>query len=117
MSVDWYDLGLQLKVKTRNLDSIKAEFGVPKHQLREMLKAWLTSSENPTWKNLIDALRSESVGAKNLATILEAKYYLVERTELDRGKSIASLHVKLAILKKPLRDLSYACDPFFINCS
>ena len=83
MSADWHDLGLQLKVRIGTLKSIQTEFSVPKHQLREMLNAWLTTGDNPSWKTLIDALRSRLVGASQLATALETKYCPVEGTELD----------------------------------
>ena len=85
MSAEWYDLGLQLKVRTGTLDAIRAEFNVPKHQLREMLKAWLNSGDNPSWKTLIDALRSRMMGASQLAATLETKYCPVEGTELNVG--------------------------------
>ena len=85
MSAEWYDLGLQLKVRTGRLDGIRAEFIAPKHQLREMFKAWLTTDNNPNWKTLTDALRSRMVGASRLAAALETKYCPVEGTELNVG--------------------------------
>ena len=50
-----------------------------------MLSAWLTTGDNPSWKTLVDALRSRIVGASQLAATLEAKYCPVEGTELDVG--------------------------------
>ena len=85
MSTEWYDLGLQLKVRIGTLDTIQADFTAAKHRLREMLKAWLTTGDNPSWKTLIDALRSRMVGASQLAAALETKYCPVERTEVDVG--------------------------------
>ena len=85
VSADWYDLGLQLKLSIGTLKSIRAEFSAPKHQLRETLNAWLTTGDNPSWKTLIDALRSRMVGASQLATVLETKYCPVEGTKLDVG--------------------------------
>ena len=85
VSADWYDLGLQLKVGIGTLKSIQVEFSAPKHQLREMVNAWLTTGNNPNWKTLIDALRSRMVGASQLAATLEKKYCSVERTELQVG--------------------------------
>ena len=74
----WYHLGLQLKVRVRTLDRIRAEFRNPRDQLMEMLKTLLTTSDNTSWKTLTDALSSRSVGANLLADILEAKYCLVK---------------------------------------
>ena len=85
MSADWYDLGLQLKVRTGTLESIRADFSAPRHQLREMLKAWLTTGDNPSWKTLTAALRSRMVGASQLAAALEAKYCPIEITTSDVG--------------------------------
>ena len=85
MSAEWYDLGLQLKVRITKLDSIKEDFTAAKHRLREMLKAWLTTGDNPSWKTLIDALRSPVVEASQLAAALETKFCSVERIELDVG--------------------------------
>jgi len=85
VSADWYDLGLQLKVMVGTLNSIRADFSAPKHQLREMLNAWLTTGDAPSWRTLIAALRSRMVGASQLAAALEAKYCPIEITALDIG--------------------------------
>ena len=84
-AAQWYNLGLKLKVRTGRLNSIRTEFNTPEVQLREMLNAWLTTGDNPSWKTLTDALRSPLVGASQLAAVLETKYFPAERTELDVG--------------------------------
>ena len=80
MSPHWYELGVQLKMRTSTLDRIQAQFRDSKRWLLEMLNAWLTTADKPSWKTLTDALRSRSVGASQLADDLEAKYCLVEDT-------------------------------------
>ena len=85
IAAHWYNLGLKLKVRTGRLNCIRAEFISPEDQLREMLNAWLTTGDNPSWKTLIDALRSRMVGASQLAAALETKYCPVERAEMDVG--------------------------------
>ena len=85
MSTAWYDLGLQLKIKSGTLDRIQADFNVAKHQLREMLKTWLITGDDPNWITLTTALRSRMVGASQLAAVLETKYCLIDGTELDVG--------------------------------
>ena len=87
LSAHWYLLGLQLKVKIGTLESIQAQFAVPKRQLLEMLKTWLTTSDNTTWIALTNALRSQSVGASQLAGVLEKKYCQVKGTDVDKGTS------------------------------
>ena len=86
VSAQWYHLGLQLKVKTGTLDRIRNQFSDSRDQLLEMLKTWLSNSDNTTWKTLADALRSRSVEASQLANTLEKKYCSVG-TELDGGLS------------------------------
>ena len=78
MCAEWYPLGLQLKVRTETLERIRREYHDPRDQLREMLKTWLTTSHKPSWKTITDALKSRSVGASQLASVLETKYCLVE---------------------------------------
>ena len=62
------------KVRTTTLDSIQEDFIATQHRLRELLKAWLNTGDNPSWKTLVDALRSPVVGASQLAAALETKY-------------------------------------------
>ena len=99
LSAQWYLLGLQLKVKIGTLESIQAQFADPKRQLVEMLKTWLTTSDNTTWKALTNALRSQSVGASRLAVVLEKKYCQVKGTDVDKGMSALTAG---AILPSPV---------------
>ena len=82
----WYYLGLQLKVRLETLDIIRAQIFDPINQLLELLKTWLTTSDNTSWKTLTGALRSRSVGKSQLAADLQKKYCLVEETEVDESK-------------------------------
>jgi len=87
ISAEWYNLGLKLSVRVGKLNSICTEFNTTKDRLREVLNAWLSTSENPSWKTLIDALKSRIVGASQLAGDLETKYCPVKGTEVDRSAS------------------------------
>ena len=84
----WYYLGVELGVGFNTLDRIRAQLHQPRDQLLEMLKFWLTNSDNTSWKTLTDALRSQSVGASQLASLLETKYCLVKETEMHESKQI-----------------------------
>ena len=75
---NWYFLGLQLKLRTVTLDSIRPSD--PTFRLLEVLKTWLTTADKPSWMTLRDALRHRSVGASQLAYDLEAKYCLMKDT-------------------------------------
>ena len=87
VSTQWYHLGVQLKVRTGTLDRIRTQFHDPRDQLLEMLKTWLTTSDNTSWKTLTDALRSRSVGASQLASVLKMKCCVLEETEVNSGTS------------------------------
>ena len=87
VSAHWYALGLLLKVSVSTLNSIMTQFHDPRDQLLEMLKTWLITSDDTSWKTLTDALRSRIVGASRLASVLETKYCVVEPTEVDIGTS------------------------------
>ena len=85
MCMNWYRIGLHLRVRTGTLDKIRTQFTDPGDQLLEMLKTWLTTGDNTSWKTLIDALNSPSVGAYQLADDLMRKQ--MEETEVDIHKS------------------------------
>ena len=93
VSAQWYHLGLQLQVRASTLDSIRIQFQSPRDQLLEMLKTWLTTSDNTSWKTLTDALRSRSVGASQLAGVLMTKYFLAEGTEVHSGTTTSDADV------------------------
>ena len=86
MRVKWYPLGIYLRVRIGTLDRIKVQFRDPRDQLREMLKTWLTTSDNPSWEMLIDALNSPGVQDFMLADFLEAKYCLMKETKVYESK-------------------------------
>ena len=78
-SAHWYPLGLRLSVTTGTLERLRAHLSDPRDQLQEMLRTWLKTGVNPSWKDLTDALRG--LGSSQLAEALKMKYCLVDRTE------------------------------------
>ena len=80
----WYNLGLQLNLGPETLDRIRAQFSEPKRQLLEMLKTWLTTSDNTSRKILANALKSRSVNESSTADYLESKYCLTK--DMDESK-------------------------------
>ena len=73
-----YHLGLQLNLSYETIERIHAHFNDPRDQLLEMLKVWLTTCDNTSWKTLTDALRSQAMGKDQLAGSLERKYCLTK---------------------------------------
>ena len=57
----WYDVGLQLRVDSGILDIIRAQYHDPGEQLREMIKHWLKNTQEPTWRIIVKALKSNCV--------------------------------------------------------
>ena len=73
---DWHTLGIQLGLTTSRLNDIHTTYHVHgvKRLKTEMFDAWLKSSPNASWADLITALRNmdENRVAKNI----EEKFYL-----------------------------------------
>ena len=76
VSNKWYNIGLQLLLNADTLDNIKSNCGSSTQDcLLEVLKKWLRRvNPYPTWKAIIDALKSIVVGEGNLAQKLEDEY-------------------------------------------
>ena len=79
----WYDLGIQLRVDMSTLDCIKVQYSDPREQLREVVKAWLTSIENRTWGAMIAALKSPVIDEALLARELQQKYCISGQPPVD----------------------------------
>ena len=83
----WYDIGLQLRISVGTLNAIKKDCNSTSDCLRETLTTWLkTCPSLPTWSNIVDALRSSTVGEVRLAADLEQKYCSTQDT------SVAATH-------------------------
>ena len=77
----WYYIGLTLKVPASTLDGIEAQSNDPKKCLLRVIQHWLkTVDPKPTWQALADALRSRLVEEHQLASSIEEKYCLRNKT-------------------------------------
>jgi len=85
----WYNLGIQLRVDMGTLESIELQYKAPGDQLREVVKAWLKSVENPTWGAMIDALKSPDINETRLASKLQQKYCFSGQTPADEVEAVA----------------------------
>ena len=71
----WYFVGLKLKVPADVLDTIESESDDQAERLLRVLKAALKRVEpRLTWRAVVEALRSPTVGLQQLAKTIEAKY-------------------------------------------
>jgi len=71
----WYNLGVQLQVDVGILDCFRIMYIDPRDQLREVLRTWLTTSDNPTWQAMVQALSSPVIKEVRLARELQKKYF------------------------------------------
>ncbi len=70
----WYNLGLQLGLMPDELDTIEAQCrGDMSDCFREVLKNYLQTT-TPSWRAVIEALRSRTIDQPMLAKKLDQKY-------------------------------------------
>ena len=70
----YYDIGLQIGVRSSEIQCIKAEHSQLQDCLREVLIARLNMTEALTWDDIVRALRSKMVSAPRLAENLLQRY-------------------------------------------
>ena len=68
----WYLLGLQLNLSTDTLDSIEKTHHDGDRQCIKMVQHWISSSKNPTWQDVHEALRN--IGESVIAAEIARKY-------------------------------------------
>ena len=78
VSPKWYSIGLQLRLPISDLDAISKENQHPRDCLLEVIHIWLKRSAKPTWKDLVDALESPTVGYPALGRSLR-----IRRTQIS----------------------------------
>ena len=67
----WFQFGVELGIQPGTLKSIKRKsLQDPDECLLELLTEWL-KTEEPTWKKLVEALKSDTVSEANLAKRIE----------------------------------------------
>ena len=74
---DWYDLGVQLRMETHDLDVFRLENqNDTKKCLRQMLSVWLLQEfpSPPSWERVVDALSSPAINKKSIAERLKHIY-------------------------------------------
>ena len=71
----WFMIGLQLHLSTDELDIIEADSAGVEECLRNVLRKWRSKTHPPpTWRALINTLRTSAVGEVVLARQLEARF-------------------------------------------
>jgi len=72
----WFEIGLQLGVPIFRLNIILRDMHGTMKQLRAVLEYWMNNATDPlpSWKVLVDALKSPTVSESRVAEELEKKY-------------------------------------------
>ena len=68
----WYHLGLQLDLDDFKLQEIEVNMKDNKDHLRKMFQAWLEDCVNPSWKDVVKALKE--IGDRKLGAELEKQF-------------------------------------------
>ncbi len=63
---------------------------MPGDCLTELLAEWLKSSPNPTWSQLVEALRSPIINCPDIADEIEDKYIKSDDSSVQESKDTAS---------------------------
>lgn len=74
-----YSLSIQLKLDVGILDSYKVQYDDPGDQFGEIIRAWLTTSEIPTWGAVVETLDVL------MANVLTLWNYTIERCDNTQG--------------------------------
>ena len=70
-----YNLGLKLKIPLHVVKAIHAKHQSTEDHLREVIETFLNGvGSEPTWRVIVDALRSPSVNLQQLADTIENKH-------------------------------------------
>ena len=78
----WMDIGIELEMKMPHLEAIKSDNSEVGSCLTAMLTNWLKqTTPQPTWKALVNAMKSPTVGYAHLADT-------IQRTYSNKGKQI-----------------------------
>jgi hypothetical protein len=84
-STHWFDLGLQLNIDYTTLTNIRQDsHHETRDCFREMLATWLRMTPNPSWEDLLAALKAPSVGHMALAEDLASTTWTEDELELKR---------------------------------
>ena len=81
-----YFVGLNLKIPTDKLESIRSRYDDDGDRLNYVIVEFLKQIDpKPTWRAIVDALKSPSVNMARLAEKIEAKFCSPPKPDTRRG--------------------------------
>ena len=82
-----YELGLELKLPQYEVESIRDTHQDPQERLTRIIEKFLKQvSPEPTWRVIVDALRSPLVNHAQLAREIEEAHFTITRDDSANGK-------------------------------
>ncbi|XP_064385938.1 uncharacterized protein LOC135334611 isoform X3 [Halichondria panicea] len=85
----WFELGLALDLSEETLKAIHKNHTVLADRFTAMLGEWFQSSPNPTWSELVKALRSPTINRPDIAAEIEDKLIKSDDSSLQENKDTA----------------------------
>ena len=74
----WYEIGLELNIDKKTLDQFKAIHTESENEcFYEVIQVWLSSKEEKTWRILVNALCSRTVGLVDQAEAVKRSEYIM----------------------------------------
>ena len=97
--LEWYNIGLQLNMKSYELDRIGTEAGDDTgKKLTQMIKSRLKMTEPCTWRVIYEALKNPTVNMPHVAQELLQKKKIIMRTGKYNQCSLQCYMYRLTIL-------------------
>ena len=85
-------MGLNLKIPADVLESIESQYSDDRRRLGRIILEFLKRIDpKPTWRAIVDALKSPTVNMAKLAERIETKYCSPPKPDTGRGMSVYSL--------------------------
>ena len=106
----WYHLGVQLNMKTSDLNAIRSQYlNNPDDCLLEMLSVWLSRTEPspPSWQRVVDALSSPAVERLDVAEKIRIFYWCQQgdiETSLTKTPTVFLSKEEILAENKTLED-------------
>ena len=87
-------MGLNLKIPADVLESIESQYSDDRRRLGRIILEFLTRIDpKPTWRAIVDALKSPTVNMAKLAEKIETKYCSPPKPDTERGIQYYTWHV------------------------
>ena len=72
-----------------SLQAIEKDHHTPGDRFTAMLGAWFQSSPNPTWSQVVEALRSPDINCPDIVAEIEDKYIKSDDSSVQESKGTA----------------------------